>query len=57
MELGLSMNIISFGDMASVWRIAPPLTVTKDEIDRGISILDQAIVDITSQAYSCGVST
>lgn len=46
MELGLSMNIVSVGAMASVWRIAPPLTVSQEEIDRGIAILDQAITEI-----------
>lgn len=33
MELGLSMNIVAIGDMASIWRIAPLLTVS-DEIPR-----------------------
>lgn len=47
MELGLSMNIVSVGGMAAVWRIAPPLTVTKDEIDRGLAILDDAIAAVT----------
>src|SRR5579863_9505644 len=42
-ELGLSMNIRRRPERGSVWRIAPPLTVSHDEIDRGISILDQAL--------------
>ena len=46
MELGLSMNIVSVGAMAAIWRIAPPLTVTREEIDRGIAILDQAIGEV-----------
>ena len=46
MELGLSMNIVSVGAMAAVWRIAPPLTVTRAEIDRGVEILDQAINEV-----------
>ena len=46
MELGLSMNIVSVGVMASMWRIAPPLTVSREEIDRGIAILDQAITEV-----------
>jgi 2,2-dialkylglycine decarboxylase (pyruvate) len=37
------MNIVSFGGMAAVWRIAPPLTVSVEEIDRGLDIIDQAI--------------
>jgi 2,2-dialkylglycine decarboxylase (pyruvate) len=46
MELGLSMNIVSVGQMAAIWRIAPPLTVRKDEIDRGIAIIDQAVTEV-----------
>ncbi|MBT6276793.1 MAG: aspartate aminotransferase family protein [Chromatiales bacterium] len=44
-ELGLSMNIRRRKERGSVWRIAPPLTVTEEEIDRGIAILDQALKD------------
>jgi len=42
-ELGLSMNIRRRPERGSVWRIAPPLTVSHDEIDRGLEILDQAL--------------
>ena len=42
-ELGLSMNIRRRPERGSVWRIAPPLTVIKEEIDRGVAILDQAL--------------
>lgn len=42
-ELGLSMNIRRRPERGSVWRIAPPLTVSHAEIDRGIAILDQAL--------------
>ncbi|MDF3943319.1 aspartate aminotransferase family protein, partial [Achromobacter denitrificans] len=42
-ELGLSMNIRRRPERGSVWRIAPPLTVSNAEIDRAISILDQAL--------------
>ncbi len=42
-ELGLSMNIRRRPERGSVWRIAPPLTVSHDEIDRAIAILDQAL--------------
>jgi 2,2-dialkylglycine decarboxylase (pyruvate) len=42
-ELGLSMNIRRRPERGSVWRIAPPLTVTHAEIDRGIEILDRAL--------------
>ena len=48
MELGLSMNIVAVGNMAAVWRIAPPLTVSEAEIDRGIAMLDQAIGEVVA---------
>jgi len=50
LELGLSMNIVSLPSMGSVWRIAPPLTVSTEEIDLGLSILDQAIGDCVGRA-------
>ena len=37
------MNIRRRPDRGAVWRIAPPLTATRDEIDRGVAILDQAL--------------
>ena len=43
LELGLSMNIVNFPGQSSVWRIAPPLTVTSEEIDAALTIVDQAI--------------
>ncbi len=43
MELGLSMNIKRRPERGAVWRIAPPLTVSKEEIDKGTEILDQAL--------------
>ena len=43
MELGLSMNIKNRPERGSVWRIAPPLTVSKAELDKGTEILDQAL--------------
>ncbi|CAN0376314.1 unnamed protein product, partial [Ectocarpus sp. 4 AP-2014] len=47
LELGLNMNIVRMKGYGGVFRIAPPLTITKDEIDIGIGILDQAITDCT----------
>jgi 2,2-dialkylglycine decarboxylase (pyruvate) len=43
LELGLSMNIRRRPERGSVWRIAPPLTVTTEEIDTATAILDQAL--------------
>jgi 2,2-dialkylglycine decarboxylase (pyruvate) len=45
LELGLSMNIVAIPSMGSVWRIAPPLTVTQEELDEGLRILERAIAD------------
>lgn len=42
-EYGLSMNIKRRKERGSVWRIAPPLTISKDEIDHGIDILDRSL--------------
>jgi 2,2-dialkylglycine decarboxylase (pyruvate) len=42
-ELGLHMNIVCLPGMGGVFRIAPPLTVSEQEIDLGLSILDESI--------------
>src|SRR5471032_1996689 len=44
-ENGMSMNIRRRPERGSVWRIAPPLTVSTDEIDRAVDILDKALRD------------
>lgn len=46
LELGLSMNIVTLPGMGSIWRIAPPLTVSQEELDQGLEILDQALKDV-----------
>ena len=43
LDLGLNMNIVRVKGFGGVFRIAPPLTVSKQEIDLGVSILNQAI--------------
>lgn len=43
LHLGLSMNIVRVKGFAGVFRIAPPLTVSYEELDLGVSILDEAI--------------
>lgn len=43
MRRGLSMNIVNLPGMGGVFRIAPPLTVSDDEIDRGLAIMAQSI--------------
>jgi 2,2-dialkylglycine decarboxylase (pyruvate) len=44
-ELGLHMNIVQLPGLGGTFRIAPPLTATDAEIDRGVAILDQALGD------------
>jgi len=43
LELGLSMNIRRRPERGSVWRIAPPLTVQRQDIDLAMTIFDQAL--------------
>jgi 2,2-dialkylglycine decarboxylase (pyruvate) len=45
LELGLSMNIRRRPERGSVWRIAPPLTVKREDIDLAMSIFDQALAE------------
>ena len=43
-ELGASLNVGRHG-VANIFRIAPPLTVSRDQIDTAMSILDQALTE------------
>jgi 2,2-dialkylglycine decarboxylase (pyruvate) len=52
LRCGLSMNIIRSGQNANCLRMAPPLSVTEDEIDHAIDILDSAL----RTSLSAGVS-
>jgi 2,2-dialkylglycine decarboxylase (pyruvate) len=46
LQLGLSMNIRRRPERGSVWRIAPPLTVARDDIDLAVTIFDQALSEM-----------
>ncbi|MFM2480927.1 aspartate aminotransferase family protein [Celerinatantimonas sp. YJH-8] len=46
LKLGLHMNIVCLPGMGGVFRIAPPITVSYQELDEGISILDEAITQV-----------
>ena len=37
------MNLVSLPSLSSVFRIAPPLTITLDELETGLAILNEAI--------------
>jgi 2,2-dialkylglycine decarboxylase (pyruvate) len=43
------MNVVQLPSMGGVFRIAPPLTVSDDEIDLGLEILGRAI-EVASRA-------
>ncbi len=43
---GLSMNIVRAGSSANCFRMAPPLSITDEEIDTAIEILDESLVAV-----------
>ena len=43
MRRGVQMNIVSLPGMGSVFRIAPPLTISDDDLDAGIDMIAEAI--------------
>ncbi|KAI1196733.1 pyridoxal phosphate-dependent transferase [Nemania serpens] len=49
LELGLSCNVVNLPGMGGVFRIAPPVTVSADEIDAGLRILDEAFGNILAE--------
>jgi 2,2-dialkylglycine decarboxylase (pyruvate) len=48
LELGLSINIVRLPGLGSVIRIAPPLTISADDLDLGVEILDRALGECAS---------
>lgn len=44
-ELGLNINIVQLPGMGGVMRMAPPLTISHAELDKGVAIIDEAITD------------
>ena len=50
LDMGLSMNIANLPRLSSVFRIAPPLTLSKTELETGLAILDEAIAIETGAA-------
>jgi len=55
-ENGLSMNIRRRPERGSVWRIAPPLTVSTDEIDRAVDILEKSLRDSLDEMAASGTA-
>ncbi|MFC5835049.1 aspartate aminotransferase family protein [Nonomuraea insulae] len=48
-DLGLHMNIVQLPGMGGIFRIAPPLTASDDEIARGVDILDEALTGVARE--------
>lgn len=46
LEKGLILQVASYKSVSYVWRIAPPLTITYEEMDRGIAIIDEAMREL-----------
>jgi len=50
---GLSMNIVrSVGGLLNCFRMAPPLSVTEQEIDIAVEIIDDALASRNHKAIS-----
>lgn len=49
MAVGLSCNIVNLPGMGGVFRLAPPVTVSAEDIDLGLEILDEAFGYVLSQ--------
>jgi 4-aminobutyrate aminotransferase-like enzyme len=54
MELGLSCNVVSLPAMGGVFRLAPSVTVTAEEIEEGLQILDQSFGEILAAEAKAG---
>jgi len=41
-ELGLSANLAAMASFGGVFRVAPPITITDEELEEGLSIMEEA---------------
>lgn len=46
MDIGLAANLVRSGTSGGVMRIAPPLTVSDEDIDEGLELLDRAVAAV-----------
>jgi len=53
---GLSMNIVRAGSSANCFRMAPPLTISEEEIDLGIEILDASLRAVVARRPAVATS-
>jgi len=51
LRCGLSMNLVrgQSAGSANCLRMAPPLTVSDDEVDLAITVIDEALTTVTSE--------
>ena len=54
LENGLILQQASYANMANVWRIAPPMTATYEELDRGVELLDKSMTEMGHRARMYG---
>lgn len=51
MACGLSCNIVNLPGMGGVFRLAPPVTVSPEEINEGVRVLDEAFAHVLESMY------
>lgn len=56
MEYGLSCNVVNLPGMGGVFRLAPPVTVSAEEIEEGLRILDEAFAHVLQSQKDSSVS-
>jgi 2,2-dialkylglycine decarboxylase (pyruvate) len=49
LQRGLSMNIVRAGSSANCFRMAPPLTVSEEEIDLAVEIVHESLTAVLSK--------
>lgn len=46
LERGLHMNIVQLPGMGGIFRIAPPLTISEDDLHRGLDVLEASLTSV-----------
>ena len=54
LERGLHMNIVQLPGMGGIFRIAPPLTITEDELHNGLDILETSLQSVLDNRHAPG---
>lgn len=49
LERGLHLNIVQLPGMGGIFRIAPPLTITEDDLHKGLDILEASIKETVAR--------